>query len=59
MISYIERKIELRRLIEQVSVKFGGDEVNFLELYISEIIEQNKYDIDKAIECFKLLLRDR
>ncbi len=55
IMSYKEQINDLRKLIEQVSKKNGGDEQEWLNEYIAEVINMNKSDLDGAFKCFRSL----
>jgi len=55
----MEKKDYLVFLIKSVSTSFGGDDPSFLAEYIDEVIEDNKGDLDKAIDCFKNVLESK
>ena len=43
----------LRKLIIQVSQKHGGDDEQFLEEYINDVMKQWSHDLNVAIVCFE------
>lgn len=47
---------QLRALIKEVSVSYGGDDEIFLEVYIDDVIREWSHDLDKAITCFRSLI---
>lgn len=53
--SYINacKKRELELLIRKVSCNYGGDDENFLEEYINDVIGEWSYNLDAALACFR------
>lgn len=52
MASWKEKRRTLIRLIKAVSNAYGGDNEDELNLYIKEVIEKYKSNLDEAIACF-------
>lgn len=49
---------ELRHLIKKISAQYGGDDEDFLEEYIDEVIKESAHDLDAAVACFRSLCVD-
>lgn len=49
---WIAKKNQVLVLIKKISDHFGGDEENWLKSYSEDVIELNKLDIQKALNCF-------
>jgi hypothetical protein len=43
---------KLKFLIRKISYDHGGDDEQFLEAYISDVINRWSHDLDAALECF-------
>jgi hypothetical protein len=44
---------ELKSLMKKISVYYGGDDDNFLEGYINDVINEWSHDLDTALVCFR------
>lgn len=53
--SWKNKRNELCKLIKKVSDQHGGDNIEWLRSYAYDVVVANKDDLDKAIECFRLL----
>lgn len=51
------KKSELTTLIRMVSVQHGGDDPQFLDEYIQEVIKEWEHDLDTALACFRDLVK--
>ena len=55
MQNYLRRK--LINLVHQVSESWGGDEDQFLNEYIAEVLRTWDHDLSAAIRCFQELVK--
>ncbi len=51
--SWKERKFFIIALIKNISKAYGGDDPAFLDIYIAEVIEKWKDNMQIAQECFQ------
>jgi hypothetical protein len=49
---WITKKNQVCVLIKKISDMYGGDDVEELREYCREIVEVNRDDIQKALDCF-------
>lgn len=54
---YLQKK--LVSLIRQVSVNYGGDDEQFLNEYIAEVLDTWKNDLPAAVKCFTELAEQK
>lgn len=54
---WIAKKQQLFHLVKRVSDAYGGDDVEWLREYAKDVVETNKDDLQKAIDCFEGLLK--
>lgn len=54
---FINKRRMIEKLIREISKICGGDDEAFLKIYIDEVVENNKSDMDKAVKCFENILR--
>jgi len=57
MQDYYQRK--LIELIRQVSANYGGDDEQFLNEYIAEVLDTWKNDLPAAVKCFTELAEQK
>lgn len=57
MHSWKEKRERLATLIKELSAKAGGDDDEFLNEYIAELLAKYSNDLDTAIACFEDLIR--
>ena len=50
---------ELIKLIRQVSANYGGDDEQFLNEYIAEVLDTWKNDLPAAVKCFTELAEQK
>ena len=50
---------ELKCLIKKISDNYGGDDKQFLEDYINDIINNWSHDLDAALACFRVVADQR
>jgi len=53
--SWKDKKEAIEKSIRRISHFHGGDDPQWLNEYILDVIEQNKNDLQKAVDCFKLI----
>lgn len=53
--SYLKicKEEELRLLIKKISLNYGSDDEQFLDDYISDVINEWSNDLDAALACFR------
>ncbi len=51
--SFLDRKYTISILIKKISFHYGGDDPAFLDIYIAEVIEKWKDNMQIAQECFQ------
>ena len=49
---WIAKKNQICGLIKKISDHHGGDDVEWLREYARKVIEANKDDLQKALDCF-------
>jgi hypothetical protein len=54
--SWKQLKREIWIAIKQISDYYGGDDEQWLIKYYDEVIENNKGDLSKALDCFNDLV---
>jgi hypothetical protein len=52
MQTWKEKRNRIYILVKKISNAYGGDDVEWLREYCREVVETNKHDLDKALNCF-------